>query len=49
VVEREAGKIDVKVYQLVKTLQGDVLSDTELWHVFTVTNGLIARMDIGEK
>jgi hypothetical protein len=48
VVEREAGKTDVKVHQLVKNLKGDILSDTELWHVYTIANGLIERMDIKE-
>jgi hypothetical protein len=48
VVERKAGKTEVKVHQLVKNLKGDVLSDTELWHVYTVANGLIERMDIDE-
>jgi hypothetical protein len=48
VVDGDAGKIDVKVRQLVKTLQGDVLSDTQLWHVYTIANGLIERMDIKE-
>ncbi len=28
VIEREAGKTDVKVYQVVKSLTGDVLSDS---------------------
>jgi hypothetical protein len=46
VVDGEAGKIDVKVHQLVKNLKGDILSDTELWHVYTIVNGLIERMDI---
>ena len=48
VLDGEAGKIDVKVHQLVKNLKGDVLSDTELWHVYTIANGLIERMDIKE-
>jgi len=46
IVDGEAGTIGVKVHQLVKTLQGDVLSDIELWHVYTIANGLIERMDI---
>jgi hypothetical protein len=25
-----------------------VLSDTEAWHVYTIVNGLIERMDLGE-
>ena len=48
VVDHEMGKTDVKVHQLVKNLKGDVLSDTELWHVYTIANGLIERMDIKE-
>ena len=46
VIEREGGKTEVKVHQLVKTLSGDVLSDTEVWHVYTIANGLIERMDV---
>ena len=48
VVDHEMGKTDVKVHQLVKNLKGDVLSNTELWHVYTIANGLIERMDIKE-
>jgi hypothetical protein len=48
VVDRGAGKTDVKVHQLVKNLKGDVLSDTELWHVYAIANGLIERMDLKE-
>jgi hypothetical protein len=48
VIDRENGKIEVKVHQLVKNLKGDVLSDTELWHVYTIQNNLIERMDILE-
>jgi hypothetical protein len=48
VVEREAGKTDVKVRQVVTSLKGDVLADTELWHVYSIANGLIERMDIKE-
>jgi hypothetical protein len=35
-------------HQLVKSLGGDVLSDGEVWHIYTITNGLIERMDIKE-
>ena len=48
VINREGGKTEVKVRQLVKTLGGDVLSDSEVWHVYTITNGLIERMDLKE-
>src|ERR1700749_656531 len=42
------GKTEVRVHQLVKSLGGEVLSDSEVWHVYTVANGLIERMDIKE-
>ena len=48
VIDRDGGKAEVKVHQLVKSLGGDVLSDSEVWHVFTIANGLIERMDIEE-
>jgi len=48
VTDREAGRTDVKVHQLVKNLNGDILSDQTVLHVFTIANGLIERMDIGE-
>ena len=48
VIEREGGMTDVKVRQLVKSLSGDVLSDSEVWHVYTIANGLIERMDLKE-
>jgi hypothetical protein len=44
----QAGKTHVRVHQLVKSLSGEVLSDSEVWHVYTIANGLIERMDIGE-
>ena len=47
--EEVGGKIRVRVRQLVKSLQGDVLSDSEVLHVFTVNNGLIAAMDLGDE
>src|ERR1700742_4196406 len=45
----DGGKIRVTVHQLVKSLQGDVLSDSEVLHVFTMSNGLIAAMDLGDR
>ena len=42
------GKTRVRVHQLVKSLQGEVLSDSEVLHVFTVNSGLIAAMDLGD-
>jgi hypothetical protein len=48
VIDQEGGITNVKVHQLVKSLGGDVLSDREVWHVYTIANGLIERMDIRE-
>ncbi len=48
VIDREDGKTAVRVHQVVRTIGGDVLSDTEVWHVYTIANGLIERMDLGE-
>ena len=46
VIEQEGGITGVKVHQLVKSLGGDVLSDSEVWHVYTIANGLIERMEL---
>ena len=47
VIDR-GSKTDVKVHQVVKNLRGDVLSGTDVWHVYSIANGLIERMDLGE-
>ena len=49
ITEEEGGKIRVRVHQLVKNLQGDVLWDGEVLHIFTMNNGLIAAMDLGDQ
>ena len=49
VIDRGAGKIDVRVHQLVKSLGGDLLSDSEVWHSYTTVDGLIERMDLEER
>jgi hypothetical protein len=48
VIEQQGGITKVKVHQLVKSLDGDILSDSQVWHVYTIANGLIERMDIME-
>src|SRR5215469_14966093 len=47
ITEGYGGKVRVRVHQLVKSLHGNVLSDSEVLHVFTVNAGLIAAMDLG--
>ena len=49
ITEGDGGKVRVRVHQLVKSLQGDVLSDSEVLHVFTLSTGLIAAMDLGDE
>jgi hypothetical protein len=49
ITEEDGGRIRVRVHQLVRSLQGDVLSDSEVLHVFTVNSGLIAAMDLGDE
>jgi hypothetical protein len=46
ITEGDGGKVHVRVHQLVKSLQGNVLSDSEVLHVFTMNTGLIAAMDL---
>jgi hypothetical protein len=49
IIDDAKGKLRVRVHQLVKSLQGDVLFDGEVLHVFTMNRGLIAAMDLGDE
>ena len=49
ITEEDGVRIRVRVHQLVKNLEGDVLSNSEVLHVFTVKKGLIAAMDLGDE
>ena len=49
ITEEDGGRVRVRVHQLVKNLEGDVLSDSEVFHVFTVDGGLIAAMNLGDE
>lgn len=44
--ERENGTIEVEVDQLVKDLAGNILFDGKVTHVYTISDGLVQRMDI---
>ena len=48
VTDGESGRTAVKVHQLVQNLNGEIISDQTVLHVFTIANGLIERMDIHE-
>ena len=45
-IDRVDGRTEVRVRQLVKSLTGDVLSDIEVFHVYTISDGLIEGMDL---
>jgi len=44
--ERDNGSVAITVHQLVKDLQGDVLFDGIVKHVYTIEDGLLRKMDI---
>lgn len=49
ITEEAAGRIRVRVRQLVRSLAGDVISDSEVLHLFTLRGGLIAAMELGDE
>ena len=49
ITEEGRGRIRVRVHQLVRNLEGNVLSDSIVLHIFTMHNGLIAAMDLGDE
>ena len=46
--EAEDGLVKVKVHQVVKDMQGKLLSDAVIKHTYRFENGLIKNMEIGE-
>lgn len=42
------GRVVVRVHQTVRALDGPVLSESDVTHVYVFENGLIARMDVAE-
>ena len=44
--ERQDGTIEVKVHQIVKDLQGNVIFDGAVKHIYTLQDDLLRRMDI---
>jgi hypothetical protein len=45
---RPDGAIAVDVHQVVRSLDGEVLSDGHVVHVYVFRDGLVARMDVEE-
>ncbi len=42
------GRIAIEVHQVVKDLQGNLLEDLIVEHIYTINEGLIRRMEMGE-
>lgn len=42
------GKVELEVHQLVKDMQGSVLSDSVVYHTYAFAAGKIVRMDISK-
>lgn len=45
-LEREDGRLEVEVDQLVKDLEGNVLFDGKVKHIYIIKNNLLVQMDI---
>lgn len=48
VTERADGRVAVTVRQVVRSVDGELLGDTHVVHVYTLDEGLIDRMDVEE-
>jgi hypothetical protein len=46
VKEREDGRLEVAVHQVVKDMQGQLLFDGQVKHIYTIQDGLLKQMDI---
>ncbi len=48
IVMRSDDRVAVEVRQIVRTLDGAVISDCHVIHVYEMSGGLVARMDVEE-
>ena len=44
--DTDDGRVAVDVHQVVRSLDGDVLAEGEVVHVYTLRDGLVERMDV---
>ena len=44
--DKEDGQVEVQVHQIAKDMQGTILFDGMVTHVYTIENGLITNMEI---
>jgi hypothetical protein len=49
IAARPDGRVAVDVHQVVRALDGDLLSDRRVLHVYEMREGLVARMDVEER
>ena len=49
ITEEGERRVRVRVHQIVRNLEGNVLSDSQVLHIFTMNSGLIAAMDLGDE
>ena len=49
IIERDDQTYEVTVHQLIKDLEGKILLDINIKHIFTVTDGSLSRMDIEQE
>jgi hypothetical protein len=47
--DHAGSRIRVRVHQLVRNLQGEVLSDSEVLHIFSMNGDRIAAMHLGDE
>lgn len=45
-IERQDGSLEITVHQKVKDLQGNIIFDGIVKHIYTLQDGLLRRMDI---
>lgn len=46
-IAESGDKAVVGVHQVVRSVEGELLADQVITHIFTVSDGLISRMDVG--
>lgn len=49
ITQDAGGRVRVRVRQRIASLQGQLLSDSEVLHIFTLKQGRIAAMDLGKE
>ena len=43
---QDAGRVLVDVHQVVRDLSGAGVAESNVWHLFTIENGLIEAMEV---